>query len=72
MKILEIIPQLSSGGAERFVVDLSNDLSLRHDVVLIVGFTLVGETSFYLSEVSERVEIISLNKKNTTCSSCIF
>lgn len=63
MRIVQLIPQLSSGGAERFVVDLSNDLSLRHDVVLIVSFALVGETSFYLPEVSERVEIISLNKK---------
>ena len=28
MKILEIIPQLSSGGGERFVVDLCNDCLL--------------------------------------------
>ena len=36
MKILEIIPQLSSGGGERFVVDLCNGLSKEHDVTLMV------------------------------------
>lgn len=36
MKILEIIPQLSSGGGERFVVDLCNELSKEHDVTLMV------------------------------------
>ena len=63
MKIIEIIPQLSSGGAERFVVDLSNELSLRHDVVLIVSSALIGQTAFYLPEVSERVRVCSLNKR---------
>ena len=63
MKIIQIIPQLSSGGAERFVVDLSNELSLRHDVVLVVSFALTGQSAFYLSDVSERVKVCSLNKK---------
>ena len=38
MKILEIIPQLSSGGAERFVVDLCNHLVKSNDVVLITYY----------------------------------
>ena len=63
MKIIEIIPQLSSGGAERFVVDLSNELSLRHDIVLVVSSALTGQTAFYLPEVSDRVRVCSLNKK---------
>ena len=40
MKILEIIPQLSSGGGERFVVDLCNELSKEHDVTLMVLHSL--------------------------------
>ena len=40
MKILEIIPQLSSGGGERFVVDLCNELSKEHDVTLMVYLDL--------------------------------
>lgn len=63
MKIVQIVPQLSSGGAERFVVDLSNELSLRHDVVLVASFALIEQAAFYLPEVSERVKIRSLNKK---------
>ena len=31
MKILHIIYSLSSGGAERFLVDLANELSQRED-----------------------------------------
>ena len=35
MKIIEIIYNLSSGGAERFVVDLSNQLSATKRCVFI-------------------------------------
>ena len=63
MKIVQLIPLLSSGGAERFVVDLSNELSLRHNVTLIVGHSLEGIFAFYLPEVSRRVKTYSLNKR---------
>ena len=35
MKILQISFSLSSGGAERFVVDLSNELGKTNDVTLL-------------------------------------
>ena len=63
MKIVQIIPQLASGGAERFVVDLSNELSLRHDVTLLVSSKLEGHQAFYLPEVSSRVKVCSLQKR---------
>lgn len=63
MKIVQLIPQLASGGAERFVVDLSNELSKKHDVVLVVSSSLEGKMSFYLPEVSSRVSVCSLDKK---------
>lgn len=63
MKIVQIIPQLASGGAERFVVDLSNELSLRHDIILVVSNSLSGQNAFYWPEVSERVKVYSLDKK---------
>lgn len=63
MKIVQLIPQLSSGGAERFVVDLSNELSLQHDVTLIVSFALEGELAFYLPEVCNRVKVRSMQKR---------
>lgn len=62
MKIIQFIPSLNSGGAERFVVDLSNSLANNHKVYL---FTLldIDEHGFYKSDVFENVELISLNKK---------
>lgn len=61
MKIVEIIPQLSSGGAERFVVDLCNELCQRHDVTLITYYDLINH-GFYAAELSPSVKVISMNK----------
>lgn len=62
MKIIQFIPNLNSGGAERFVVDLSNSLANNQKVYL---FTLldINEHGFYKSDLLENVEVISLNKK---------
>ena len=62
MKIIQFIPSLNSGGAERFVVDLSNSLAKNHKVYL---FTLldIDEHGFYKRDLCENVELISLNKK---------
>lgn len=61
MKILEIVLSLSNGGAERFVVDLSNEMSKTEDVTLMVlkDFQL-GNNGFYQKEVSERVKLLNL------------
>ena len=64
MKIIEIIPALSSGGGERFVVDLCNELSLKHDVTLLTLYKLEQGHAFYLPQVSERVRIVSFNKRH--------
>ena len=63
MKILEIVPALASGGGERFVVDLCNELSKEHDVTLLTLYKLEGTYAFYLPQVNERVQVVSLNKK---------
>ena len=62
MKILEIIPQLSSGGAERFTVDLCNELSKRHEVSLLLYFDL-STYNFFLQELSPNVKVYSMKKK---------
>lgn len=62
MRIVEIIPSLVSGGGERFVVDLCNELSLHNDVLLIVLHSL-EKFGFFRSEISERVNVVSMNKK---------
>lgn len=62
MKILEVIPALSSGGAERFVVDLCNQMAKDgHEVTLLVmkNFSLANY-GFYKDEVSSQVKIINL------------
>lgn len=63
MKILEIIPQLSSGGAERFTVDLCNALSrCGHDVTLVVLHRLDG-TAFYRQDLAPGVRLLSMEKR---------
>lgn len=63
MRILEIIPQLSSGGAERFTVDLCNELSIHNEVVLLTFYSL-DKYGFYASELSENIKLVCLNKQN--------
>lgn len=62
MKILEIIPQLSQGGAERFVIDLCNEMSKEHEVVLVVLHN-VDKHGFFRKELNSRVRLISMNKR---------
>lgn len=63
MKIVEIIPNLTSGGAERFTVDLCNELVKRHEVWLVLFFPLDNSRlQFLLPEVNSRVHVVSLNK----------
>ncbi len=71
MKILEVIPQLTSGGGERFTVDLCNELCKRHNVRLIVLYSL-EEYGFYLKDLCPEVEIISMNKKSGLCPKLMF
>ncbi|MBE6215071.1 MAG: glycosyltransferase [Bacteroidales bacterium] len=61
MKIVEIIPQLSSGGAERFVVDLCNELCKKHDVTLIVLHNIHNK-DFYINEIDHRVSLLVIGK----------
>ena len=66
MKILQITFNLSSGGAERFVVDLSNELVKDNDVVLM---TLMDDkvepekNQFYLFDLDKRVKYKNLGIK---------
>lgn len=60
-KVLEVIAELSSGGAERFVVDLCNEMSLKRPVTLVV-LQKLDPTWFYVNEISDRVKVISLEK----------
>lgn len=56
MKILQIIYSLTSGGAERLVLDLSNEFSNYNEVhILTLLDEEIGDNSFYKSLLSKNV-----------------
>lgn len=63
MKILQIIYSLSPGGAERFVVDLSNELSKQGNEVFlcVLRNDSVNNQGFYKKEIDQNVNYINLN-----------
>ena len=63
MKILEVIPALVPGGAERFVVDLCNQMAIDgHEVTLLTMKDFGLENyGFYKAELSEKVKILNLS-----------
>ena len=66
MKILQIIYSLCSGGAERFVVDLSNRLSQDKNnevMILVVNDLRQKGCSHYLSDVNDNVRVSCLGFK---------
>lgn len=74
MKILQMIYSLCSGGAERFVVDLSNRLAEipGNEVVLLAVNSLDNpKAAHYLSDVNPKVKIRSLNSSGLTLSTLL-
>lgn len=65
MRILEVIPSLGSGGGERFVVDLCNELFIQgHEVKIIVLNSLQNhDSNFFVNDISANIDVISMNKK---------
>lgn len=64
MRILQLVYSLEAGGAERFVVDLSNNLAnqLQNEVTLvIIKKETKVENIHYLQDVSPNVKFISLD-----------
>lgn len=62
MKILQLIPNISGGGAERFVVDLSNELAKTHEVTLLTLYDKRADDLFRDQLIND-VQTISLRKK---------
>lgn len=69
MKILELIEGLAPGGAQRFVVDLCNEMSKNHEVCLFT-FRNGKDYNFYLEDVSNRVNRIIYSGSNGKLSKC--
>ena len=75
MKIVEVITFLASGGAERFLVDLSNELSKDNEVYLL---TILDDKkdvevrNFYRFAIDSKVHYINLGLPNgLSCSNQI-
>jgi glycosyltransferase involved in cell wall biosynthesis len=63
MKILQITYHLGPGGAERLVVDISNELTRQgHDVTLCaLRDDQQGNKGFYKHEISEKINYVNLS-----------
>ncbi|MBR0503137.1 MAG: glycosyltransferase family 4 protein [Paludibacteraceae bacterium] len=62
MKIVEVIPKLISGGAEKFVVDLSNELYRQgHDVTLVSLYD-TDQSCILESALLKNIKKVSLHK----------
>lgn len=63
MKILQILPTLLNGGAEHFVIELSNELCRQgHSVDILTLYNLSKDNSL-LSSLDSHIRLFSLNKK---------
>lgn len=64
MKILQVIPHLSKGGAEKVVVELSNSLvQLDHEVVVLVAQQVPKELNENF--LDRRIRVKSISNSNT-------
>lgn len=63
MTIVEFIPQLGVGGAERFTVDLCNELAKQNEVYLLVSHDLTRQ-DYYTKEISDKVHVMSFKKRS--------
>jgi len=60
MRIIQINYSLCQGGAERFIVDLSNELAKKHEIILItIRDDKIANYSFFKNEVSPKVKYIN-------------
>jgi len=62
MKILQIIPSLHSAGAEKFVIDLSNELAKTNEVIICSLFS-IEENMFMVKQIDKNIKVITLNKR---------
>lgn len=62
MKIIQVISSLANGGAEKLIVELSNELSFNNQTTLI-SLKEIEEWMYPPKYLSERVPLLALGKK---------
>lgn len=68
MRILELLPNLASGGAERFVTDISNEMVLKDNEVFVLTFRAGNGLNFYKNELSTNINLIEYHGGWSFCS----
>ena len=68
MHILQIIPNLNLGGAERFVVDLSNELYNLDNKITIITFYEIDKENILLKSINSNIKVKFLSKKKVLIS----
>lgn len=63
MKVIEIIPDLTLGGAERFVTDISNCISNDNTDVILVTFFNTKKSRNFNNLLNPKIKKICYNKK---------
>lgn len=71
MKILQIVASLNIGGAEKFAVDLCNELAMENDVYLCI-LDKIDNTMILKKQINENVTVISLNKTKSYSIDTVF
>ncbi len=62
MKIVHILPNIETGGAEKFCIDMCNTLSKKHEVSMIVLDT-IKEDETLRQQIAPTVNLISMQKQ---------
>ena len=63
MKILQVISNLGNGGAEKFTIELSNELAKNHEVTLVC-FRPIETHWMFPKLIDQNVKLITLGKKS--------
>lgn len=73
MRVLQIIPILGTGGAEKFTIDLSNELArLGHEVILVTLFDKSKISTLEVYVDTKKVKRESLHKKQGFDPKCFI
>ena len=62
MKIIHIIPAFVLGGAEKFTIDLCNELSKKHEVTIYSLYD-INEDMWLAKKIKKNINIVTFSKK---------
>jgi glycosyltransferase involved in cell wall biosynthesis len=72
MKIIHFISSLGNGGAEKFVIDLSNAISQTDHEVVICSFRKIQPDMVFVNQISPNVKTVTFNKNDGFSFKLIF